>query len=63
MRASKQPCRDCGAPPRGFHHRGCDIEECPQCGRQLLSCGCLDEPDDEPDDELGGELGTLNDDG
>lgn len=44
---SAQPCGDCGAPPGGYHHRGCDLEECPCCGRQLISCGCSDSEDDE----------------
>lgn len=33
-------CGDCGAKARGFHHLGCDLERCPRCGWQLLSCGC-----------------------
>ena len=33
-------CGDCGVPPGGFHHRGCDMEECPRCRGQLISCGC-----------------------
>jgi hypothetical protein len=38
-------CGDCGALPTQLHHLGCDIEECPQCRRQLISCGCwTDEP-------------------
>ena len=33
-------CGDCGVRPGGFHHRGCDMEECPRCRGQLISCGC-----------------------
>jgi hypothetical protein len=24
-----------------FHVPSCDFEQCPLCGRQILSCGCL----------------------
>jgi hypothetical protein len=50
-------CGDCGTPPRGIHHHGCDVEECPACGRQSISCGCrwasdpLDKDDDDVDDD------------
>lgn len=33
-------CPDCGAKPGGFHHLGCDVERCPSCRRQLISCSC-----------------------
>jgi hypothetical protein len=36
-------CHDCGVMPGGVHHFGCDVERCPRCGRQLISCGCPDE--------------------
>jgi hypothetical protein len=38
-------CHDCGARPGHFHHPGCDVEECPRCRGQLISCDC--QPDDE----------------
>lgn len=36
-------CGDCGAKVGGYHHPGCDCERCPNCGGQLISCGCIDE--------------------
>jgi hypothetical protein len=35
-------CRDCGVHPGHYHHPGCDWEECPYCGGQLLGCFCND---------------------
>lgn len=40
-------CGDCGVALGGWHHLGCDLEDCPRCGRQLLSCGCGDLGDSE----------------
>ena len=45
------PCGDCGVQTGGYHHLGCDIQECPSCRRPMISCGCrFDE--DGTDDEL-----------
>lgn len=33
----------CGAKHGEFHKPGCDIEECPFCHRQLISCDCSDD--------------------
>lgn len=33
-----QRCHDCGCKPGKLHHLGCDMEECPVCHGQLLSC-------------------------
>lgn len=42
-------CHDCGISLRrgNYHHFGCDMENCPKCGGQLISCGCFDKSDTE----------------
>lgn len=34
-------CHDCGAICGQYHEDGCDMERCPRCGNQLISCGCM----------------------
>ena len=36
-------CHDCGIEnkPGNIHHLGCDMERCPKCGEQLISCVCF----------------------
>jgi hypothetical protein len=48
--AKRGPCGDCGVHAGGFHHLGCDLEQCPLCGRQLISCGCPGDEDDDLDE-------------
>jgi hypothetical protein len=40
--AKVQPCGDCCVINGEFHVPGCDIERCPRCSGQLISCGCWD---------------------
>lgn len=44
-------CHDCNVKLGGFHHPGCDMERCPKCKGQLISCGCLNT--EEEGDEYG----------
>lgn len=51
-------CGDCGVAPGGAHHLGCDMQRCPTCSDQLISCGCpfdelprFDDEDDDWDDD------------
>ena len=36
----KETCHDCLCEEGRLHERGCDMERCPFCGGQLISCGC-----------------------
>ena len=34
-------CHDCGTKEGQLHILGCDMERCPFCGNQLISCQCV----------------------
>lgn len=50
-------CGDCNVRPGARHHPGCDMEECPRCHGQRISCECLAEGDGR-EDSLKGQLIT-----
>lgn len=39
-------CGDCNVVRGGFHHLGCDIQQCPRCRDRMMSCGCVFDEDD-----------------
>jgi hypothetical protein len=46
--AATVPCHDCAILIGELHVPNCDVEECPICGGQLISCEC---PFDEPEED------------
>ena len=38
---SNIPCHDCFVVKGQYHLNGCDVEVCPKCNGQLLSCDCF----------------------
>jgi hypothetical protein len=47
-----EPCNDCFAVKGEFHVPSCDVERCPACGDQAISCGCIEgEAQDEEEDD------------
>ncbi len=46
-----QRCHDCNVKSGGYHHPGCDMERCPQCKGQLISCDCISYEEEDDEDE------------
>lgn len=52
LRHTRERCGDCTVKIGEYHVPGCDIEQCPKCKGQSISCGCDDlEYDDNEEDE------------
>jgi len=51
--ADRQPCHDYAVIKGQLHVFGCDVERCPICNGQAISCGCLG------DHRVVGRLGVL----
>jgi hypothetical protein len=45
------PCRDCRVVKGQYHVAGCEVERCPSCGGQFVSCDCEFVGDPEGDDD------------
>lgn len=38
-------CDDCGVRRGALHELGCDLEPCPRCGGQAITCDCFYDDD------------------
>ena len=54
-RTTSDRCGDCGVTRGGWHHPGCDLQRCPACGRQLMTCGCMFDEDEADASDLPAE--------
>ena len=45
-------CGDCGVARGGHHHPGCDVQRCPLCRGQMMTCDCRFDEDGPDEEEL-----------
>lgn len=46
MDLGRLACHDCAVEKGQLHVPGCDVEECPRCCGQAISCPCEDDEDE-----------------
>ena len=39
---NEEKCHDCAATLGEMHVLSCDMERCPKCSNQLITCGCFE---------------------
>lgn len=49
--ADDHACGDCGVVKGQYHVMDCDVEECPRCNGQFISCDCGDDEESEAGEE------------
>jgi len=47
-------CSDCFAECGQYHAIGCDLEECPKCHKQMISCKCVIDEYKKPNNQITG---------
>lgn len=57
----EKPCHDCNCGPGKLHHPGCDMERCPKCSGQSLSCDCSVFSEENGDDSEASAAGMILD--
>jgi hypothetical protein len=59
LRGLRKRCHDCKVLPGQVHHHGCDVERCPACRLQSISCDYLWAGEEDPDEDWEDEMEEL----